>query len=237
MIGYAVRFLAWTALVFLSAVIALNSAPYLSADSQPPFVMERPWLASRPVWRATLAVHAAGGIVCLLSCLMQFHRPTLRRFPAAHRVLGRVYVASLLCVLCPTGFYLACFAKGGAAGALGFHLMGAVTFWTTWRGWIAMRRRDTLGHIVWMIRSFAMATTAITFRLWNIGLYAVGLEEPAVYLGALYLSFAGNAAAAELAIFRFGRRRGFHIASGSDSRISKPTTDAIPQTQKATTTP
>lgn len=202
MIQFRVKLIAWLALVGFSWLIVGNSLPYLGTSNDIPFLDERPWLAARPGWRAMIAVHAAGGIACLLSCLLQFHRPLIRRAPALHRRLGQIYVASVLGVLCPTGFYMAFFAKGGAIGVAGFHLLGALTFWTTWRGWMAMRLGRTLEHVVWMIRSFAMVTTAITFRVYNIALYEMGMVETTVYQVALALSLVGNAAAAEWAVLR-----------------------------------
>ena len=202
MIRFLVKLIAWLALVGFSWLIVENSLPYLGTRADIPFLEERPWLAAQPLWRATVAVHAAGGVVCLLSCLLQFYRPLMRRAPAAHRLLGLAYVHSVLWVLCPSGFYMAFFAKGGWSGVAGFLLLGVVTFWTTWRGWTAMRKSRTHDHVIWMIRSFAMVTTAITFRIYNIALYELGMSLDTGYQAALGLSLAGNAAAAEWILFR-----------------------------------
>lgn len=202
MIRFLVKLIAWLALVGFSWLIVENSLPYLGTRADIPFLEERPWLAAQPLWRATVAVHAAGGVVCLLSCLLQFYRPLMRRAPAAHRLLGLAYVHSVLWVLCPSGFYMAFFAKGGWSGVAGFLLLGVVTFWTTWRGWTAMRKSRTHDHVIWMIRSFAMVTTAITFRIYNIALYEFGMSVDTVYQAALALSLVGNAAAGEWALLR-----------------------------------
>ena len=202
MIRFLIKLCAWIALVVFSWMVVENSLPYLVARDDIAFLQERPWLAADSLWRAAIAVHAAAGIVCLLSCLLQFFRPMTRRAPKLRQRLGQAYVHSVLWVLCPTGFYMAFFAKGGLPGVVGFVLLGVAAFWTTWRGWIAMRRGRTREHVIWMIRSFAMVTTAITFRIYNIALYELGMSLDTGYQAALGLSLAGNAAAAEWILFR-----------------------------------
>lgn len=221
MVRFLFKLIAWLALVGFSWLIVENSLPYLSANNRISFLEERPWLAANTIWRATLGMHVAGGIVCILSSLLQFHRPLLRRLPSLHRYLGRAYTISVIGILCPTGFYLSFFAKGGAAGVAGFLLLGVLTFGTTLRGWLCMRRGQTRDHIIWMIRSFAMITTAITFRIYNIGLYELGMDEDAIYNVALYLSLAGNAAVAEGLILRMKLR--FHSERTSKTQTSNDT--------------
>ncbi len=202
MIRRASKFLAWLAFAGISWIIIENTIPYLLARDGIPFLEERPWLATAPVYRAVLGMHCGAAIVCLASSLLQFWRPLIRRLPSLHRRLGRAYVGSVLVVLFPTGFFLAFSAKGGWAGILGFHLLGALTFWTTWRGWIAMRRGVMREHIVWMIRSFAMIANALTARLLMMGCYLLGVDDATGYVASLYLSIAGNAGLAELLISR-----------------------------------
>ncbi len=188
---------AWLAVVFFTWLIARNSQVYFSQPRAHGFVSEKGALADDPLWMAALVIHVAAGILCLGSAFLQFFRTVLRRLPWLHRWLGRVYVASVLFLLTPTGLYLALYAHGGAAGTVGFLLLGALTATTTWRGWAAMRRGDVRGHAAWMLRSFAMATSAITFRIAHVGLQLTGIDPEVGFLTALYLSIAGNALAAE----------------------------------------
>jgi hypothetical protein len=206
-IRWFVILIVWFGFVFLSCLIVENSWGLVVAAEEVPFLQERIHLAGEPFWRATLGLHAAAGIVCLVASFLQFFRSLIRRFPALHRWLGRAYSGSCLWVLCPTGFYLSFFAKGGALGVAGFITLGIATFYTTWKGWRAIRLGEVEEHVVWMIRSFAMITTAISFRVYNIALTYAGMDYELVYLVALYLSLFGNAFAAELLVLQINRSK------------------------------
>ena len=62
-------------------------------------------------------------------------------------------------------------------------------------------------HVDWMIRSFAMVTTAITFRIEHIVFQELGFAAETGFLAALYLSIAGNAILAEFLIFMMNKNK------------------------------
>ncbi len=206
-IQLCIRILAWLALVLFSGLLIYNSLPYFNAPRTHAFVWEKGQLAERPVWLISLVVHVIAGVVCLVSSFLQFFRPLLRRAPWLHRWLGRIYVWSILVFVSPTGFYLAFFAHGGWLGTMGFMILGVLTTWTTWRGWMAMRRHQVQEHVMWMIRSFAMITTALTFRIEHIVFQEIGLAAETGFLVALYLSITGNAFVAECLLWRIRRKK------------------------------
>lgn len=201
------RILAWLTLVFFAGLLIQNSLPYFNAPRTHAFVWEKGGLAERPVWLINLVIHVVAGVVCLVASFVQFFRPLLRRLPWLHRWLGRIYVGSILIFLAPTGFYLAFFAHGGWLGTTGFLILGVATTLTTWKGWMAMRRRQLQRHIAWMIRSFAMVTTALTFRIEHIVLQELGFVAETGFLVALYLSFIGNAVVAEWVLWQMRRKK------------------------------
>ncbi len=177
-----------------------------------PFLRERPLLAADVVWRASLVAHVGAGLTCLASSVLQFSQGLLRRAPRLHRVLGRVYVASVLLVASPTGFYLAFHAKGGPSGLVGFLLLGALTVVSTWKGVTAIRTGRRAAHVAWMIRAHALVTTAITFRIILVIGVMAGFDTGAVYVAALWLSLFGNTLVAE-AVIHWRRQREEHPAS------------------------
>ncbi len=201
------RILAWLALAFFSGLLIYNSLPYFNAPRTHAFVWEKGQLAERPVWLISLVIHVIAGVVCLVSSFLQFFRPLLRRAPWLHRWLGRIYVGSILIFMSPTGFYLAFFAHGGWLGTMGFLILGFATTLTTWKGWVAMRHKQMQQHITWMIRSFAMVTTALTFRIEHIVLQELGFAAETGFLVALYLSIFGNALVAEWLLWRMRRQK------------------------------
>tara|TARA_B100000676_G_scaffold291354_1_gene325817 strand:- start:1059 stop:1793 length:735 start_codon:yes stop_codon:yes gene_type:complete len=213
------RTVCWIGFVYLSCIVIENSWGIVVARDEVPFLQERLDLAGTPLWRSALALHAAAGALCLVASFLQFFRPIVKHRPALHRWLGRIYTWSILGVLCPTGFHLSLYAKGGAAGAAGFIVLGIFTFHSTWQGWITIRRGQTRDHVKWMIRSFAMVTTAITFRIYNIFLTEIGMHYQTVYLVALYLSLIGNAVAAEWLIGRIHPSKSIETQKNNEHEI------------------
>ena len=110
----------------------------------------------------------------------------------------------MLFLVCPTGFHLALFAKGGNLGKLGFLTLSMAALHTTLAGWktVLPRHRDLTAHREWMTRSFSLAASAITFRIYHMLGYLGGIEEDANYVACIWLSMLGNLAVAEMIIRR-----------------------------------
>ena len=187
-----------------TALVVLESLPYFSFADDLPFFQEK-WAVYRTaLWRVAFYVHVSGGLVCLVSALPQFSTTLLRRAPRVHRALGWTYVVSVLAFAAPAGLYMAVFAKGGIPGRLGFILLGVLLFHATWRGLERVRARDFRGHVAWMIRSYAMASSALTFRVFYVLLSVARVED--AYVFSIWLSLVVNLIGAELVIAR--KRKG-----------------------------
>ena len=186
----------WLPIAAFTALILQSSIPYFMAPSTDVFFLERPALARNPLWRSVFYLHILGGLLVLLSAFLQFSKVLLHRAPRFHRVQGRLYVWSALVVTAPTGLYLAFYAKGGAAGRIGFAVQGVLLFYTTWIGLKHILQGRLKNHVTWMVRSYSVATTAISFRLWYIGLWAVGFDS--TYVAAIWLSTIFNLLLCEL---------------------------------------
>lgn len=197
-VGIGLRAGYWSVVSALSGLLIANSLPYFGFAADLPFLLEKGEVARGMLWRGTFYVHVAGGMVCLASALPQFSRTLLRRLPAVHRALGWTYVVSVLVFTAPTGLYLALFAKGGMPGRLGFILLGVALFYTTWRGFERVRARDFRGHVAWMIRSYALTASALTFRVFHLALYLAGVGGE--YVLAIWLSLVVNLAVAECVV-------------------------------------
>jgi uncharacterized membrane protein len=188
---------AWLGFLAGCALILNNTFIDFGPGGEGVFIEQRGEAGRQPLWLFSLRLHVVAGSICLLACLPQFSRALLRRVPSLHRTCGKIYAASVLLLLSPTGVHLALSAKGGLPGQAGFLLLGIATFWTTLRGVTAIRGRDLPGHRRWMTRSFALVATAVTFRIYHVAFFHAGLPDDANYLASLWLSILGNAAAAE----------------------------------------
>jgi hypothetical protein len=197
----AARVAAWLALAALTGLLVANTVPYFGPDgARMPFLEEKGALASRPAWRAFFLVHVAGGLACLLAALPLFSRALLAARPAVHRALGWTYVGSALALVVPTGLYLAPTAKGGVAGPAGFVLIGASLLVTTGAGLREVLRRDFVAHRAWMVRSYAMAASALSFRVVHVVLGA--LAVPRAYEIGVWASWGVGVVAAEAFLSR-----------------------------------
>jgi hypothetical protein len=102
----------------------------------------------------------------------------------------------------PTGLYLAFFAKGSFWERVLFMFMAVTWFITTLYGFTTIHKRNVIAHKVWMIRSYAMAMTAVTFRIYHILFFLLDWGHLENYELSLWISVIGNMLIAEWIIYR-----------------------------------
>jgi hypothetical protein len=151
----------WRALVVLLTLeIAYVSAiRYFTGGEAPPQPIVENAFAD-----PFLVLHAAGGVTALVLMPLQFVRRIRERLPILHRGIGLICV--LACVIgAPAGLMLAFGTTAGPVAAVGFAIpawLWAVFTWLGWRAAVAGRFEQ---HREWMLRSYAVVSTAITLRL------------------------------------------------------------------------
>jgi len=171
------------------------------------FVLERMELALEDWWRYTLTAHVAGGLLCLLSSLLQYSELLLKRATWLHRNLGRIYALSIIMVVFPTGVALAFVAKGGLSGTIGFLVLSFATLFTVLFGMIAIYRKNLRSHQAWISRSFALVTSAITFRVLQLGLTRLDLDYQKIYQISLWASIGINLVLCEYYLLKITQKR------------------------------
>jgi len=180
-----------------TGLVIANSLDYFTLSDDLPFLVEKGEIALRPLWRTFFLAHVAGGIGCLLAGpLLLWNRLTLRS-RRAHVWIGRAYVLFVLGWGGPAGIALAFGAKGGVAGKSGFLLLGLLWWTATLIGLRAVLAQRLARHVAWMARSYAIATSALTFRLFHIGLYSLGIPDGPNYVLSIWLSLVASLVAGE----------------------------------------
>ena len=116
--------------------------------------------------------------------------------------MGKIYVTVVLVLGAPTGLYMSFFAKGSYWERILFMFMATYWFFTTLRGLQMVRLKNVLAHKNWMIRSYSMAMTAVTFRIYHILFYYYGVDHLQNYEVSLWISVLGNMMVAEYLIYR-----------------------------------
>ncbi|MET4675817.1 DUF2306 domain-containing protein [Luteibacter sp. ME-Dv--P-043b] len=182
---------AWGILAVVSGAVALASYRYLFDRGPVP-----PGVAANRHVHPWLIVHATGAATALLCGPFQFMRRLRLRHPGWHRATGRVYVAGCMVGGVSALFLAAGISTGPVAGA-GFGALGSAWMATTA---IALRKVLTgqlAGHRQWMIRSFALALSAVTLRLYLPLSAVLGLDFVMAYRTIAWLCWLPNLAVAE----------------------------------------
>jgi hypothetical protein len=193
----------WTGLtVIVCALVLLSNAIYLDGGTTPRFLLEKGHWARNPLWLAAFYFHVAGASVCLAAGTPLMFPSWTRKHPKWHRWLGYVYLNAVLWMASPSGIALALTAKGGLLGTTGFVLAGGLWWCTTWYGYRAIRRGDVPGHIRAMVRSYSWALSAPVFRVFQLMLFLLGLEDGTNYIVSLWLSIAASVWLAESYLYR-----------------------------------
>ena len=199
---FGLSLLFWIPTIFFSLLLVYNTLPYFTFNPHMSFLEERAILYARVVWRFSFYVHIAAGAICITTAIIQFSSWILRKRKRIHVIAGKMYVFVVLLIGAPSGFYMTFFAKGGYWERGCFMLMAIFWFISTYKGFIAAaREKNFLSHKFWMIRSYAMALTAVTFRIYHILFYLLGWGDFDNYAISLWISVIGNAMIAELIIW------------------------------------
>lgn len=123
-----------------------------------------------------LVLHIVSGTVAIATLCLQMWPWLRKRYPAVHRVSGRLYVFA---GVIPTTLLI--FALLGLASARNASTLGAVllsTLWltTTVLGYHTGRQRRYVEHRRWMVRSFALGIAI----LWTRPAFDVAFTVPAL---------------------------------------------------------
>ena len=199
------QMLFWVPVTGFSLLLIYNTIPYFSFEKNFSFIEERSLLFESRLYSACFYIHIAAGAVCIGTSLIQFSRYILKKSKAIHRISGKAYVFVVLFLGAPTGLYMSFFAKGSFLERSLFLFMAGWWFITTLYGLSTIHKRNIVAHKVWMMRSYAMAMTAVTFRVYHIIFYLLDWGHLANYELSLWISVVGNMLFAEWIIYRQGK--------------------------------
>ncbi|HMU45593.1 MAG TPA: DUF2306 domain-containing protein [Chitinophagaceae bacterium] len=196
------RMLFWIPVTGFSLLLIYNTLPYFSFNKNFDFIQERDLLFQSSLYKTCFYLHIAAGALCIGTALIQFSRYILKKSKAIHRISGKIYVGVVLFLGAPTGLYMAFFAKGSFWERCLFMFMAGWWFITTLWGLNTIHKRNIIAHKVWMMRSYSMAMTAVTFRVYYIILYMLDWKLLENYQFSLWVSVVGNMLIAEWIIYR-----------------------------------
>lgn len=193
-------FFVWAPIVFFTCLIASNSVEFYALDQSSHFLAEKTEALKNKTWTASFIIHITFAIPCLILPIAQFSKRILKSNPKIHRVLGNAYTYTTLFIVAPTGMYMSFWAKEGFWSGVGFFVTGVALSITTLKGLQTYHHGNIKGHVEWMTRSYAVATSAITFRLIHFLFYEINLIYHFNYVMSVWLSLFINLLLAEISI-------------------------------------
>lgn len=213
----------WTILLLTSVAVALYFPLQYAGDTLAALAPRNVGLAATYANRPLLVqlafyAHITFAGLALLLGPFQFSARLRRRHLNVHRVVGRVYVVSVL-VGGTAAFVMSFFSSVKLLGFFGFGSLAVLWVVVTVAAYRSIRRRDVASHQAWMIRSFALTYAAPTLRLWLFALLIpqlfLGVDFEQAYTNAYapvpFLAWLPNLVIAELLIRRRGLP-GLHLS-------------------------
>ncbi|MCL9807267.1 DUF2306 domain-containing protein [Flavobacterium amniphilum] len=131
-----------------------------------------------PFYLPVFYVHVLTSIFCLLAGFTQFNNSILNKRPDIHRLIGKLYVGTILLFAAPSGLFIGLFANGGLFSRISFIVLALLWFYFTLKAFTSIKQKDILSHQKFMYRSFALTCSAITLRLWKVIIVYVFQPSP-----------------------------------------------------------
>lgn len=197
--------ISWQIILICFFLLMLNiTLKYSSFDSNVAFLqIKQSEVNTITPYLTIFYIHVCSAIFTLLAGFTQFNSSILKKMPLVHRTMGRLYVIVVLFFAAPSGFFIGLFANGGVFSKISFVTLSVLWFYFTLKAFLTIKKHQISSHKAFMLRSFALAFSAITLRLWKVIL--VYLFHPApmdVYQIIAWLGWIPNVLLIEYFIFK-----------------------------------
>jgi Predicted membrane protein (DUF2306) len=191
------RILAGILILKVTLSVVLGYRDYFSPNFGSDFLQGRQDYFFGP-YQWAFYTHIGAGPLTLLIGLLLISEKYRSRFPKWHRRLGKLQVVLVLCLLSPSGLWMAQYAQSGVVAALGFSGLAIATAACVLLGWRCAVKRQFAEHQQWMWRCFLLLCSAVIVRL--VGGLAIVLSsrEGWIYPVAAWGSWLAPLAAYEL---------------------------------------
>ena len=160
------RRLVWFVFVFLAIGVGIYPILYFVVSERVGLLTAKSTaVLENQIWWVAFYIHISFGAFALLTGWSQFSKRIRTKNIQLHRVLGKIYLISIL-FAGTAGLYLALHANGGWIAQVGFSGMALSWLTTSILAYLAILKLNIEHHRIWMIRSYSLAFAAVTLRLW-----------------------------------------------------------------------
>lgn len=157
--------IALLAVLIFSILMLKTISQYITFENNIGFLAFKQQVVGNPYWMAFFYIHIFSITLCLLAGLTQFSTWFLAENRKLHKIIGKIYVYNILIINVPACFVLGLFSNGGIIGITGFLLQDVLWAYFTMMAVFSIKRGNIIRHKNNMIISYAITTTAITFRI------------------------------------------------------------------------
>lgn len=146
----------------------LFSGRFIVKDALPYFGFEKEIFGRYWDFKWPLIGHISGGLIALAMGPFQFSKAFRNKFMNAHRIIGRIYLISILVgtiastVLAWTSSY-----EVGFSWALSLQVLGLVWLASASMAYVSVMQKRIVQHKEWMIRSYVITFAFVLFRFLN----------------------------------------------------------------------
>lgn len=170
--------------VFIFSILMLKViSQYTSFNKTVGFLAFKQQVVNNPYWMAFFYIHIFSITLCLLAGITQFSAQFLRENRSLHKMIGKVYVYNILIINVPACFILGLFSNGGLIGITGFLVQDILWAYFTVIAVLSIKKGNIIRHKNFMILSYAVTTTAITFRIVKNLFYDEKLHDYELFYG------------------------------------------------------
>jgi hypothetical protein len=197
----------WVTMVIAALLIGFFPLLNLMTDNKFGILdMKSESLLSDIFYNIGFYTHIIGAAVALLIGWVQFSSKLRIWNLKWHQKIGKLYViTSLLSSM--ASIYIGFYASGGLISAVGFITLGAIWFWLTAFGFIAIINRRIAQHQELMVYSYACCFAGVTLRLYLPVLIIYFGDFILVYKVVAWLSWVPNLFVASLIIKSIKRKQ------------------------------
>lgn len=156
-----------------------------------------------PLYLTIFYIHVYSSIFTLFFGIVQFVKITNPQIRKLHRLFGKFYFYITVFLAAPSGIYIGFYANGELIAKTAFVILGILWCIFTVLAVIKIKQKNIVAHRNFMLRSYALAISALTLRAWKVIL--VFLFHPApmdVYQIIAWLGFVPNLLLVELYIYK-----------------------------------
>ena len=152
-------------------------------------------------YRIGLYTHIAGGMLALIAGLPQLSAPLRKRSISTHRWVGKLYVCAVF-VTAVGALVVVPFTYGGWIPALGLTILALLCLSTTFQGIRYIYQKNVYQHQRWMLRSYALIFSSVTFRIILLMTPLLGVKFLTTYHIATWFSWIINLTVVEIHLYR-----------------------------------